>query len=513
MDTTQHEPVNVMEPRLRIGVIRRLEPITMLQDALRQDMRNIGLNVRGIDMYRQGEDSSPSYPMDDCITPPGVPETDGEPSATSQRLLHPFDRRHGSPAFFPARVDCCYYTHCARGCIVSRYSPCRTGNPAYMDEIRILKFYDALYKALDKVPSEFRANTIIMGDYNARVGRALPESDGIYPIVGPGITSPELREPDGTLLRLFCINENLILANSHFPNPCGSWHVRGTPEYLHTIDHAAVSKHLWEDNLIDTCRIVTDYPVDTMGTDHLPTILHTRVPITPNLPTYTHPTRNRRHSDPGPSAAKPKLNFRVLRTNPSLAAQVAAEVDRRVPQILDPAKTVHTLYTDLIDLANEVCHELIPPIEIEERSKGWFAMKEEHLISVLRIEQNRRKAWEKLPYEPADAKKEAWTLYVTACRDSQAEMRAARHEFWDDITKKIHEAASKNDQGAFNKLVTATYSRKNSLIQVGKQTAAGMMYVKGSKSTLTTTVAQAQATTMARTFQRHPLGGVQTVDL
>ena len=111
---------------------------------------------------------------------------------------------------------------------------------------------------------------------------------------------------------------------------------------------------------------------------------------------------------------------------------------------------------------------------------------------MLRIEQNRRKAWERLAYEPADAKKAAWTLYVTACRDSQAEMRAARHEFWDDITKKIHEAASKNDQGAFNKLVTATYSRKNSLIQVGKQTAAGMMYVKGSKSTLTTTVAQAQ---------------------
>ena len=110
----------------------------------------------------------------------------------------------------------------------------------------------------------------------------------IYPIVGPGITSPELREPDGTLLRLFCINKNLILANSHFPNPCGSWHVRGTPEYLHTIDHAAVSKHLWEDNLIDTCRIVTDYPVDAMGTDHLPTVLPTRVPITPNLPTYTH---------------------------------------------------------------------------------------------------------------------------------------------------------------------------------------------------------------------------------
>ena len=65
-------------------------------------------------------------------------------------------------------------------CIVSVYGPCRTGNPAYVDEIRILKFYDALYKALDKVPSEFRANTIIMGDYNARVGRTVPESDGIY---------------------------------------------------------------------------------------------------------------------------------------------------------------------------------------------------------------------------------------------------------------------------------------------------------------------------------------------
>ena len=119
-------------------------------------------------------------------------------------------------------------------------------------------------------------------------------------------------------------------------------------------------------------------------------------------------------------------------------------------------------------------------------------MKEEHLIGVLRIEQHRWKAWERLPYEPADVKKAAWTVYVTAHHDSQAELRAARHEFWDDITQKIHEAASKNDQGAFNKLITATYSRKNSPIQVGKQTAAGMMYVQGSKSILTQTVEQAQ---------------------
>ena len=57
-DTTQHEPDEVMEPHVRTEAIRSLQPITNLEDALRADMRNIGLNVRSIDMFRQG-DSAP----------------------------------------------------------------------------------------------------------------------------------------------------------------------------------------------------------------------------------------------------------------------------------------------------------------------------------------------------------------------------------------------------------------------------------------------------------------------
>jgi hypothetical protein len=66
-DMTQHEPDEVMEPHVRTEAIRSLQPITNLEDALRADMRSIGLNVRSMDMFRQ-VDSAP-IPWTICTTP------------------------------------------------------------------------------------------------------------------------------------------------------------------------------------------------------------------------------------------------------------------------------------------------------------------------------------------------------------------------------------------------------------------------------------------------------------
>ena len=102
------------------------------------------------------------------------------------------------------------------------------------------------------------------------------------------------------------------------------------------------------------------------------------------------------------------------------------------------------------------------------------------------------------PANPDDVQNAAWTFYVTAHHDSQAEMRAARHEFWDDITKKIHEAAN---EPLTNLSMQRTASRKNSPIQVSKQTAARMMYFKGITSILANRDGGKSPATVARTFQ------------
>jgi hypothetical protein len=50
----------------------------------------------------------------------------------------------------------------------------------------------------------------------------------------------------------------------------------------------------------------------------------------------------------------------------------------------------------------------------------------------------------------------------------------------------LEAASNKQNQGAFHRLAAATHSRKRTDIQVGTQASAGMVYVKDSKSILTT---------------------------
>jgi len=175
-------------------------------------------------------------------------------------------------------------------------------------------------KALATVPKIFREHTIIMGDFNARVGNA-EDGDEYFPILGSGIPSPERRLIDGIKLLNFCIGENLIIANSHHPNPCGSWHKRGEEGYTHTIDHVPISECLKAH--VQHCGVVCDLPITDEMTDHLPTILNLRVP--------THIAQPAKKDRSTPRAAQtgkiPSLNYRALTNNPSLCKLISKVID------------------------------------------------------------------------------------------------------------------------------------------------------------------------------------------
>jgi len=267
------------------------------------------------------------------------------------------------------------------------------------DDERMVRFYAELQKALDLVDPIYKEHMIITGDYNARMGCA-QEGSAMYPLLGPGITSEERREPDATHLQLFCMSKDLILANSHFTNPCGSWHQRNDPEYPHTNDHTAVSESLWNMGLIDECKIHTEYPVAEMGTDHLPTILRVRIPVTAQ-----HRGKKRTTPSAAPAtAAAAKLNFRALRDDPALAKTLNEALEARMPPPDEIGNDVRRFYSKLISTANDICRHLLPTIEAKDSNKGWFEQGKDILEPLMRTEQHRQMAWERIPKHQGEAR-------------------------------------------------------------------------------------------------------------
>jgi hypothetical protein len=183
---------------------------------------------------------------------------------------------------------------------------------------------------------------------------------------------------------------------------------------------------------------------------------------------------------------KAKINYALLRRCEDKATKVRDEVDNRIPD-MDHDADIHAQYQEMVTIVRETCKELLTESEIDAVSSNWFESKKEHLSSLLRVEQTRRKAYIKLPDYPADKKQESYELYRQALNQSKSEIRIARGEFWDDVTKKLEDAFNMNDQGRFNKLVASTFSstRKKD-IQHGTQCLEGMVYNK-QKTVLTAT--------------------------
>ena len=335
-------------------------------------------------------------------------------------------------------------------CIASVYGPAHVEDK-YENEARVLKFFWELTEALDRIPEAFaehKEHCILLGDFNARVGRA-EEGEAWHPIIGNGIPSAERRQPDGYELLRLCASEGLIIANSHFTNPCGSWGLWGSGRYEATNDHILVSDGL----LVDQCVVSTDFILADM-TDHLPSILRMRVPKASQDKTSSAKRHVGTEEDKPPKA---KINYALLRSCEDKATKVRDEVDNKILD-MDHDADIHAQYQEMVTIVRETCKELLTESELDAVSSSWFKRKQKHLSNLLRIEQHRRIAYNKFPDNPIEKKQEAYELYRQALNQSKSEIRIARGEFWDDVTKKLEEAFNMNDQGRFNKLVASTFS-------------------------------------------------------
>ena len=117
-------------------------------------------------------------------------------------------------------------------------------------------FYeDVLSKAIEENKARY---TIVMGDFNAKVGERQPEEEAI-----PGKFSYGLRNRRGDMILEFAAQHKLIVANSLFKKTEDRYWTREAPMEIQRIkiEYILTSQR----GIIQNCEVITK--VD-MGSDH-----------------------------------------------------------------------------------------------------------------------------------------------------------------------------------------------------------------------------------------------------
>ena len=107
------------------------------------------------------------------------------------------------------------------------------------------KFYEALQDQLDRANK--KDFLIVLGDFNARVGRAFSTSRF------HGSHNTDVRNMNGTRLVDFCYNNGLVITNTIFPHKNIHQWTRYHPNQRvgHTVDYVPV-KHQYRAQVFDT---------------------------------------------------------------------------------------------------------------------------------------------------------------------------------------------------------------------------------------------------------------------
>ncbi|XP_050663868.1 craniofacial development protein 2-like [Leptidea sinapis] len=140
--------------------------------------------------------------------------------------------------------------------IVQVYAPTSTASDEDIDE-----FYGTLEKTLDDIPG--RQITIIIGDWNAKIGKSEPgtHSSGIVGRYGLGI-----RNERGQRFAEFCLGRKLAIMNTlyqHHPRRLYTWRSPGE-RYRNQIDYIMINTR-WRSSV----KNVKTFPGADCGSDHV----------------------------------------------------------------------------------------------------------------------------------------------------------------------------------------------------------------------------------------------------
>ena len=120
------------------------------------------------------------------------------------------------------------------------------------------------YQALDKMIKEVKSTDvlIVLGDFNAKIGKGAYQD-----IIGPhGLGD---RNPRGDKLQCFCLEKDLIIANTYFQHPNRFLYTWKSPGDLtrNQIDYILIRKRFR--NSVKNCKT---YPGADIGSDHNPLV-------------------------------------------------------------------------------------------------------------------------------------------------------------------------------------------------------------------------------------------------
>ena len=283
--------------------------------------------------------------------------------------------------------------------LLSVYSPTLQAEPIEKD-----KFYGDLRTLLQNIPA--KEKVIILGDFNARVGRDAAAWKGVLGRHGVGNCND-----NGRLLLEFCSEQNLIITNTIFQQKDKlktTWmHPRS--RHWHLLDYVLVRQHDRKD------------------------VLHTRV--MPSAECYTdhrlvrcklrlHFKPHQKRKDP------PKKKFQVFLLHQPWTQESFQE---GLKAKLESSETTDTMDTPLDQLWNSLKSAILETSEevlgyVRKTNKDWF---DENNSEIQQLLSKKRSAHQAYLSNPTCREKKA--AFRHSCSTLQRELRNLQNKWWIDL--------------------------------------------------------------------------------
>jgi hypothetical protein len=209
--------------------------------------------------------------------------------------------------------------------IISVYAP--DSGRAAKHPAELLEFYCDLRRLVAEgraIDGMREAPVIILGDFNAEVGRVADEENEWDGALGPCLLNDKVT-PNGTALLNFCCEDEdkFVIANSFFQKKVThTFEVKKCGSKI-TLDHILVDAALWESEaVVDAGVAACQYFTHADQTDHFASL------ITLELPEYSSAAPSNRDEEV-------KTKPRVLRRLPNHRALRTANVERGLSKLTE----------------------------------------------------------------------------------------------------------------------------------------------------------------------------------